>query len=101
MRVWPPISPASVVIAPVRPAASLYAVVKSSCAWAAAESATCIVPLKIGSAACRETGQNSRSPVTVDAQVLVIVEAPSNANVIVDPRPPGAGPGDIGKPGER
>src|SRR6185503_1733975 len=61
VRVWPPRFPASVIAPTVRPAASLYAAVRSSCACAAAGSPAWIVPLtvpggkpEIGRASCRE-----------------------------------------------
>src|SRR5207244_8788860 len=44
VRVCPPRLPAIVIAPTVRPAASLYAVVKASCAWAAAGSRAWIVP---------------------------------------------------------
>src|SRR5213075_443071 len=91
VRDWPPRFPATVIAPTVRPAASLYAVVKSSCAWAAAESATCIVPMTVGDPVTDVPGLSPRSPVTVVAPVLVIVEAPRTANVMVDPRATGAG----------
>src|ERR1022692_3300379 len=46
-RVMPPIFPATVIGATVRPAASLYAVVKSVWAWAATEPPGYIVPLTV------------------------------------------------------
>src|ERR1044072_3160732 len=75
-------------IAPlVRPAASLYAAVKSSCAWAAAASARCIVPLTVpgGNPVTAVPGLNPRSPLTVVAPVLVTVEAARTANVPAGP----------------
>src|ERR1051325_8065766 len=80
-------------IAPlVRPAASLYAVVKSSCAWAAAASARCIVPLTVpgGNPVTAVPGLNPRSPFTVEAPVLVTVEAARPASVLAHPRTIGA-----------
>src|SRR2546426_20810 len=78
----------------VRPAASSYAAVKASCAAAAAESATYIVPLTIpgGNPVTAVPGLSPRSPLTVVAPVLVIVEAASTANVLAAPRATGACP---------
>src|SRR5688572_17503940 len=76
----------------VRPAASLYAVVKSSCAWAAAASAAWIVPLTVGNPVTAVPGLNPRSPLIVVGPVLVTVEAARTANVLADPRATGAWP---------
>src|SRR6185436_16795127 len=95
MRVCPPRSPATVIAPTVRPAASLYAVVKSSCAWAAAASATCIVPLTDGDPVTEVPGLNPRSPLTVVAPVLVTVEAARTANVLADPRATGPWPAAV------
>src|ERR1044071_95935 len=73
----------------VRPAAALYAVVKSACAWAAAASAIWIVPLTVGAPVTEVPGLNPRSPLIVVAPVLVTVEAPRTANVLADPRATG------------
>src|SRR6185503_4918694 len=78
----------------VRPAASLYATVKSCCAWAAAASATCIVPLTVGDPVTDVPGLNPRSPLIVVGAMLVTVEAARTANVLADPRATGAGPAD-------
>src|SRR6185503_18768341 len=106
-RVWPPRFPATVIAPLVRPAASLYAVVKSNCAWAAAASATCIVPLTVpgGNPVTAVPGLNPRSPLIVVGPVLVTVEAARTTNVLADPRMTGAGPdvgdlGDLGKLGD-
>src|SRR5688572_33323589 len=81
----------------VRPAASLYAVVKASCAWAAAALAAWIVPFTIpgGNPVTAVPGLNPRSPLTVVAPVLVTVEAASTANVLADPRATGAWPAAV------
>src|SRR5881394_1278443 len=96
VRVWPPRFPATVIAPLVRPAASLYAAVKSSCAWAAAASARCIVPLTVpgGNPVTAVPGLNPRSPLTVVAPVLVTVEAARTAYVEAAPRATGPGPAD-------
>src|SRR5881628_2446867 len=76
----------------VRPAASLYAVVKSCCARAATASATCVEPLTVGDPVTEVPGLNPRSPLIVVGPVLVTVEAPRTANVLADPRATGACP---------
>src|SRR5687767_13343607 len=78
----------------VRPAASLYAVVRSPCAWAAAASAIWIVPLTVGDPVTEVPGLNPRSPLIVVGPVLVTVEAPRTANVLADPRAIGPCPPD-------
>src|SRR6185503_5207794 len=94
--VWPPRFPATVIAPTVRPAASLYAVVKSNCAWAAAASLVWIVPLIVpgGNPVTAVPGLKPRSPSTVVAPVLVTVEAARTAKVDADPRGTGAGPAD-------
>src|ERR1041385_1710006 len=79
----------------VRPAASLYAVVKAACAWAAVASAIWIVPLTVGDPVTDVPGLNPRSPLIVVGPVLVTVEAARTANVLADPRATGAGPPDV------
>src|SRR6185369_6633553 len=79
----------------VRPAASLYAVVKSTCAWAAAASAIWIVPFTVGDPVTDVPGLNPRSPLIVVGAMLVTVEAARTANVLADPRATGAGPADV------
>src|SRR5688572_19985128 len=79
----------------VRPAASLYAVVKSSCAWAAAASATWIAPLTVGDPVTEVPGLNPRSPLIVVGPVLVTVEAARTANVEADPRGTGDSPAKL------
>src|ERR1051326_2622040 len=78
----------------VRPAASLYAVVRSPWAWAAAASATCNVPLIVpgGNPVTAVPGLKPKFPLTVVAPVLVTVEAARTANVLADPRATGAWP---------
>src|ERR1041385_826024 len=76
----------------VRPAASLYAMVKSACAWAAAPSAIWIVPLTVGDPVTAVPGLSPRSPLIVVGPVLVIVEAAKTAYVLADPRPTGPAP---------
>src|SRR4029077_18401468 len=94
VRVCPPRFPASVIAPTVRPAASLYAVVKSSCAWAAAGSPAWIVPLTVpgGNPVTAVPGLSPRSPVTVVAPVLVTVEPARTAKLAADPRATGAWP---------
>src|SRR4030095_14780170 len=92
VSVWPPIFPASVIAPAVRPAASLYAVVKSTCARAAAASAAWIVPLTVGNPVTAVPGLNPRSPLIVVGPVLVTVEAARTANVEAAPRAIGPWP---------
>src|SRR5437867_1257994 len=97
VRVCPPRFPATVIAPTVRPAASLYAVVKSSCAWAAAGSPAWIVPLTVpgGNPVTAVPGLSPRSPLTVVAPVLVTVEAARTANEPAAPRATGAGPAAV------
>src|SRR5512143_1640185 len=78
----------------VRPAASLYATVRSSWAWAAAGSPRCVVPLTNpgGNPVTAVPGLSPRSPLTVVAPVLVTVEPARTENVVADPRTTGAWP---------
>src|ERR1041385_2273229 len=76
----------------VRPAASLFAVGRSSCAWAAAASAIWIVPLTVGDPVTEVPGLSPRSPLIVVGGMLVTVEAAKTANVLADPRATGACP---------
>src|SRR5439155_14298005 len=94
VRVCPPRFPATRIAPTVRPAASLYAVVKSSCAWAAAGSPAWIVPLTVpgGNPVTAVPGLSPRSPLTVVAPVLLTVEPARTANVLAAPRATGAGP---------
>src|SRR6188508_3291330 len=78
----------------VRPAASLYALVKSCCAWAAAESAIWIAPLTVGFPVTEVPGLSPRSPLIVVGAMLVTVEAAKTAYDVADPRATGAGPPD-------
>jgi hypothetical protein len=80
------------VIAPAREPASLYAVVKACCAWAAAVSAIWIVPLTVGDPVTEVPGLNPRSPLIVVGAMLVTVEAARTANVLADPRATGTCP---------
>src|SRR6185369_7286694 len=80
----------------VRPAASLYAVVRSPWAWAAAASAIWIVPLTVGDPVTEVPGLSPRSPLIVVGAMLVTVEAARTANVLAAPRATGAGPMDGG-----
>ena len=89
MSVCPPRFPATVIAPTVRPAASLYAVVKSSCAWAAAGSPKCVVPFTVGAPVSVVPGLTPRSPLTVVPPVLVTVEPASTPNVVADPRATG------------
>src|ERR1041385_8795658 len=72
----------------VRPAASLYAVVRSAWAWAAAASAAWSVPLIIpgGNPVTAVPGLSPRSAPTVVPPVLVTVEAPRTAKLPAVPR---------------
>src|ERR1051325_10483480 len=83
----------------VRPAAALYAVVKSSCAWAAAASAIWIVPVTVGDPVTEVPGLNPRAPLIVGGAMLVTVEAARTANVEAAPRATGTGPADAGEMG--
>src|SRR2546428_6448149 len=95
--VSPPRFPANRTAPTVRPAASLYAVVKSSCAWAAAGSPAWIVPLTVrgGNPVTAVPGLSPRSPLTVVAPVLVTVEPARTANVLAAPRATGACPAGV------
>src|SRR5438552_6653078 len=97
VRVCPPRLPAIVIAPTVRPAASLYAVVKASCAWAAAGSPAWIVPLTVpgGNPVTAVPGLTPRSPLTVVAPVLVTVEPARTANVVAAPRATGACPAGV------
>src|SRR5205823_5736654 len=76
----------------VRPAASLYAVVRSSWAWAAAGSPKCVVPFTVGAPVSVLPGLTPRSPLTVVPPVLVTAEPAKTSNVVADPRATGAWP---------
>src|SRR5207253_11114904 len=97
VRVCPPRLPATVIAPTVRPAALLYAVVKASCAWAAAGSPAWIAPLTIpgGNPVTAVPGLSPRSPLTVVAPVLVTVEPARTANVLAAPRATGACPAGV------
>src|SRR5207253_229235 len=88
VRVSPPRFPATVMGHRVRPAASLYAVVKSAIAPAAVESPACVVPTTVpgGNPVTAVPGLTPRSPVTVVAPVLVTVEPARTAKRAADPR---------------
>src|SRR6185503_19977960 len=75
-----------------RPAASLYATVRSPWAWAAAASAIWIVPFTVGDPVTEVPGLNPRSPLIVVGGMLVTVEAARTENVLADPRATGACP---------
>src|SRR3989454_1798077 len=97
VRVCPPRSPATRIAPTVRPAALLYAVVKASCAWAAAGSPAWIVPLTLpgGNPVTAVPGLSPRSPLTVVAPVLVTMEPARTANVVAAPRATGAWPAAV------
>src|SRR5438105_10633063 len=97
VRVRPPRLPAIVIAPTVRPAALLYAVVKASCAWAAAGSPAWIAPLTIpgGNPVTAVPGLSPRSPLTLVAPVLVTVEPARTANVVAAPRATGACPAGV------
>ena len=72
-----------------RPAALLYAVVKSCLACAATPSAACIEPSTTfpgGNPTTAEPGLTPRSPVTMVGPPFVTVEPASTANLAADPR---------------
>src|SRR6185503_5170136 len=96
-RVWPPRLPATVIAPTVRPAASLYAAVRSSCAWAAVGSAAWIAPLTMpgGNPVTAVPGLSPRSPLTMLKPVLVTVEPPRTANVAADPSTTGGRPAAV------
>src|SRR5207245_6085976 len=94
-----PRSPATVIAPTVRPAASLYAVVRSVWAWAAAASPVWIVPFTVPgppsivkNPVTAVPGLTPRSPLTVVPPVLVTVEPARTPNVAADPRATGAWP---------
>src|SRR5438093_4553128 len=97
VRVCPPRFPATRIAPTVRPAALIYAVVKSSCAWAAARSPAWIVPLTVpgGNPVTAVPGFSPRSPLTLVAPVLVTVEPARTANVLAAPRATGACPAGV------
>src|SRR5688572_28861010 len=86
--------PATRIAPTVRAAASLYAVVKASCAWAATGSPAWIIPLTVpgGNPVTAVPGLSPRSPLTLVAPVLVTVEPARTANVLAAPRATGACP---------
>jgi hypothetical protein len=77
-----------------RPAASLYAMVRSDCACAATASAAWIGPFTVpgGNPVTAEPGLTPRSPFTTEGPVLVTVEPASTAKLLAVPRPTGDGP---------
>ena len=91
----PPIS-AGTAAGRARPAASLYAVVKSSCAVAATGSPRCFAPVTIPgpNPDSAVPGLIPRSPETTEGPVLVTVELARTAKLPADPRATGAGDAD-------
>src|SRR2546429_9172952 len=87
-RVCPPRFPATVIAPTVRAAALLYAVVKASCAWAAAGSPAWIVPLTVpgGNPVTAVPGLSPRSQLTGVAPVLVTGAPAWHVNVLAAPR---------------
>src|SRR4051812_8331065 len=83
----PPRLPATVIGHSVRPAASLYAVVRSAFARADAESPACIAPViwPGGKPTTAVPGLTPRSPVIDEAPVFVTVEPASTANGLALP----------------
>jgi hypothetical protein len=75
----------------VRPAASLYAVVKSDCACSATASASCWAPSTVpgGNPVTAVPGLTPRSPVTTLGPVLVTVVPARTAKALAVPRPTG------------
>src|SRR5688572_7643345 len=71
--------------------------VKSACAWAPAGSPAWIVPLTVpgGKPVTAVPGLSPRSPLTVDAPVLVIVDAARTANVLAAPSETGVWPAAV------
>src|SRR3972149_3257200 len=94
MRVSPPRFPATVMGHRVRPAASLYAMVKLAIPPAAVGSAAWIVPTTLpgGNPVTALPGLTPRSPVTVVAPVLVTVAPARTAKLAADPRATAAWP---------
>jgi hypothetical protein len=89
---WPaPMKPGNAV-AGVRPAASLYAVVKSDSAPAATPSVWCTVPFTIpgGKPVIALPGLTPRSPLRMLGPVLVTVVPANTAKLLAVPRPTGA-----------
>src|SRR6266571_3868358 len=89
MRVSPPRFP-DAAAPPGRPAALLYAMVKSPWAWAAVGSPRCAVPFTVGDPVTVVPGLTPRFPLTVVAPLLVTVVAARTANLAADPRGTGA-----------
>src|ERR1041384_2958127 len=73
----------------VRPAASLYAVVKSLWAWAAPGSPAWIIPVTRMVPVTAVPGLTPRSPLTVVSPVLVTVDAARTPYVAADPKATG------------
>src|SRR5438876_7465307 len=71
---------------PGRPAALLYAIVRSPWACAAVGSPKCVVPFTVGDPVTVVPGLTPRFPLTVVAPLLVTVVAARTANLAVDPR---------------
>ena len=93
VRVWPAPMKAGTLAVGLRPAASLYAVVRSDWAPAATPSALCIVPLDTmpgGNPVTAVPGLTPRSPLMVLGPVLVTVVPARTAKLPAVPRPTGA-----------
>jgi hypothetical protein len=90
--VWPaPMNPGTLPDG-LRPAASLYAVVRSDWAPAATASAECTAPFTMpgGNPVIAVPGLTPRSPLTMLGPVLVTVDPASTAKLPAVPRPTGA-----------
>lgn len=99
-RVSPPRS-AGTPMAGVRPAASLYAVVRSFCACNATASATCCVPLITvpgGKPVTALPGLTPRSPEMIEGPVLVTVVPANTAKGVAVPNPTGGCAADATPP---
>jgi hypothetical protein len=76
----------------VRPAASLYAAVKSVCAWSATASALCCTPFTVpgGNPVIAVPGLTPKSPLMTLGPVLVTVVPARTAKLLAVPRSTGA-----------
>jgi hypothetical protein len=92
VRVWPAPMAAGMLAVGLRPAASLYAVVRSDWAPAATASALCMVPFTVpgGNPVTEVPGLTPRSPLITLGPVLVTLCPPSTPKEPAVPRPTGA-----------
>jgi hypothetical protein len=91
-RVWPAPMKAGMLAVGLRPAASLYATVRSDWACAATASAMCVLPFTVpgGNMVTELPGLTPRSPLITLGPVLVTLCPPSTPKLPAVPRPTGA-----------